>query len=198
MNREQQIEDLTKLIQAKEIHPCDDDVHCEDCYCACKGMAEMIYKAGYRKVPKGSFICSGSETNLDVEVCNNCEMQQANELFERDKEIERLRKENEALKRVDNRVAFCKAYDQIRAENKRLKSENKQLQEQLNSANAGNVNCSGCEAVETNAVKEFAEKLKDICASKTTFEQDEEGNEYMVFGEVGKCDIDGLLKEYEK
>ena len=48
------------------------------------------------------------------------------------------------------------------------------------------------------AVKEFAEKLKDICASKTTFEQDEEGNEYMVFGEVGKCDIDGLLKEYEK
>ena len=95
MNREQQIEDLTKLIQAKEIRPCDDDVHCEDCYCACKGMAEMIYKAGYRKVPKGSFICSGSETNLDVEVCNNCGMQQADELFERDKEIERLKAENE-------------------------------------------------------------------------------------------------------
>ena len=131
-------------------------------------IAEVLYNAGYRKVPKGSFICSGSEANLDVEVCNNCEMQQADELFERDKEIERL------------------------------KAENKQLQEQLNSANAGNVNCSGCELVEINAVKEFAEKLKDICASKTTFEQDEEGNEYMVFGEVGKCDIDGLLKEYEK
>ena len=136
MNREQQIEDLTKLIQAKEIRHCDDDVHCEDCYCACKGMAEMIYKAGYRKVPKGSFICSGSETNLDVEVCNNCGMQQADELFERDKEIERLQKENEALKRVDNRVAFCKAYDQIKAENKRLKAE------------------------KGNAVKEFAEKVK--------------------------------------
>jgi hypothetical protein len=160
--------------------------------------AKALFEAGYRKVPKGSFICSGSEANLDVEVCNNCEMQQADELFERDKEIERLQKENEVLKRVDNRVAFCKAYDQIRAENKRLKAENKQLQEQLNSANAGKVNCSGCEAVETNTVKEFAEKLKDICASKTTFEQDEEGNEYMVFGEVGKCDIDGLLKEYEK
>lgn len=50
MNKEQQIKELTKLIQAKEIHPCDDDVHCEDCYCACKGMAEMIYNAGYRKV----------------------------------------------------------------------------------------------------------------------------------------------------
>lgn len=99
-------------------------------------IAEVLYNAGYRKVPKGSFICSGSETNLDIEVCNNCEMQQANELFERDKEIERLQKENEALKRVDNRVAFCKAYDQIRAENKCLKAE------------------------KGNAVKEFAEKVK--------------------------------------
>lgn len=161
MNREQQIEDLTKLIQAKEIHPCDDDVHCEDCYCACKGMAEMIYKAGYRKVPKGSFICSGSEANLDVEVCNNCEMQQADELFERDKEIERL------------------------------KAENKQLQEQLNSANAGNVNCSGCGLVETNAVKEFAEHLK-----KYAIKTNSPAWGLIEFVEVS--DIDRLLKEYEK
>lgn len=161
MNREQQIEDLTKLIQAKEIRPCDDDVHCEDCYCACKGMAEMIYKAGYRKVPKGSFICSGSETNLDVEVCNNCEMQQADELFERDKEIERL------------------------------KAENKQLQEKLNPPNAGNVNCSGCGLVETNAVKEFAEKLKE--KTGTSFDY------YKHFQKVVLSEqIDELLKEYEK
>lgn len=161
MNKEQQIEDLTKLIQAKEIRPCDDDVHCEDCYCACKGMAEMIYKAGYRKVPKGSFICSGSEANLDVEVCNNCEMQQADELFERDKEIERL------------------------------KAENKQLQEQLNSANAGNVNCSGCGLVETNAVKEFAEHLK-----KYAIKTNSPAWGLIEFVEVS--DIDRLLKEYEK
>lgn len=95
MNKEQQIEELAKLVQAKEVYPCGDDVHCEDCYCVFKEIAEMIYKAGYRKVPKGSFICSGSEANLDVEVCNNCEMQQADELFERDKEIERLKAENE-------------------------------------------------------------------------------------------------------
>ncbi len=49
MNKEQQIEELTKLIQTKEISHCDDDMHCEDCYCGCKGMAEMIYNAGYRK-----------------------------------------------------------------------------------------------------------------------------------------------------
>lgn len=142
MNREQQIEDLTKLIQAKEIHPCDDDVHCEDCYCACKGMAEMIYKAGYRKVPKGSFICSGSEANLDVEVCNNCEMQQADELFERDKEIERLQKENEA--------------------------------------------------VETNAVREFARKVKKCSYCDNDF-MDGKWHRYVFVD-----DIDKLFKEYEK
>lgn len=162
MNKEQQIEELAKLVQAKEVYPCGDDVHCEDCYCACKGMAEMIYKAGYRKVPKGSFICSGSETNLDIEVCNNCGMQQADELFERDKEIERL------------------------------KAENKQLQEQLNSANAGNVNCSGCEAVETNAVKEFARKVKKCSYCDNVF-MDGKWHRYVFVD-----DIDELLKEYEK
>ena len=192
MNKEQQIEELAKLVQAKEVYPCGDDEHCEDCYCVFKEIAEMIYKAGYRKVPKGSFVCSGRETNLDVEVCNNCGMQQADELFERDKEIERLQKENEALKRVDNRVAFCKAYDQIRAENKRLKAENKQLQEQLNSANAGNVNCSGCEAVEINAVKEFARKVKKCSYCDNVF-MDGKWHRYVFVD-----DIDKLLKEYEK
>lgn len=172
MNKEQQIEEMTKLIQAKETSPCDDDVHCEDCYCACKGMAETIYNAGYRKVPKGSFICSGSEANLDVEVCNNCEMQQADELFERDKEIERL------------------------------KAENKQLQEQLNSANAGNVNCSGCGLVETNAVKEFAERVKlettvdnRLCVREYDIGYNDGYSEaYYSFHKI----IDGLLKEYEE
>lgn len=50
MTKEHQIEEMTKLIQAKEIYPCDDDEHCEDCYCACKGMAEALYNAGYRNV----------------------------------------------------------------------------------------------------------------------------------------------------
>lgn len=172
MTREQQIEELTKLIQAKEISHCDDDMHCEDCYCGCKGMAEMIYKAGYRKVTKGSFICSAYETNLDVEICNNCGMKQADELFERDKEI------------------------------KRLKAENKQLQEQLNSANAGNVNCSGCGLVETNAVKEFAERVKlettvdnRLCVREYDIGYNDGYSEaYYSFHKI----IDGLLKEYEK
>lgn len=35
--------------------------------------------------------------NMDIEVCNNCGMKQADELFERDKEIERLEAENKRL-----------------------------------------------------------------------------------------------------
>ena len=94
MNKEQQIEEMATFIHGKRDKNGSEKT------------AKALFEAGYRKVPKGSFICSADEANLDVEVCNNCGMEQANELFERDKEIERLRKENEALKRADNRVAL--------------------------------------------------------------------------------------------
>lgn len=42
-----------------------------------------------------------------------------------------------------------------------LESENERLKTQLAQANAGTVNCSGCRLVELNAVKEFAEMLKE-------------------------------------
>lgn len=167
MNKEQQIEELTKLIQAKEIHPCDDDVHCEDCYCACKGMAEMIYKAGYRKVPKGSFICSGSETNLDIEVCNNCGMQQADELFERDKEIERLE-----------------------AENKRLSAKLGQILLSIDTVKEMNAMCN-IDEQRKQAVKEFAEKVKKCSYCDNVF-MDGKWHRYVFVD-----DIDKLLREYE-
>ena len=159
------MEELIKLIFRKTRgidEDCDNDFNCSDCYCPSKMLARFIYEAGYRKIPKGSFICSGSEANLDVEVCNNCGMEQADELFERYKEIERL------------------------------KAENKQLQEQLNSANAGNVNCSGCELVEINAVKAFARKVKNCSYCDNVF-MDGKWHRYVFVD-----DIDGLLKEYEK
>lgn len=168
MNKEQQIEEIEQFIydyvdskQPKGVYLFGSRINeVAKPFVHNKGLSEALYNAGYRKIPKGSFICSADKTNLDVEVCNNCEMQQADELFERDKEIERL------------------------------KAENKQLQEKLNSANAGNVNCSGCEAVKTNAVKEFAQKLKE--KTGTNFDY------YKHFQKIVLSEqIDELLKEYE-
>lgn len=106
MNKEQQIEEIMLTIPQK-IVAYNGDPKGQHLYGEQRlQIAEVLYNAGYRKVPKGSFICSADETNLDIEVCNNCGMKQADELFERDKEIERLQKENEALKRMDNRVAL--------------------------------------------------------------------------------------------
>lgn len=49
MTRQEQIEEMTKLINSKEIYPCEDDVHCENCFCSHKDTAEKLYNAGYRK-----------------------------------------------------------------------------------------------------------------------------------------------------
>nr|DAG38858.1 MAG TPA: hypothetical protein [Caudoviricetes sp.] len=70
MTKEQQIEELTKLIQTKEMHPCGDDIPCADCYCACKGMAEMIYNAGYRKVPENERFVNNMKNVLEIEKKN--------------------------------------------------------------------------------------------------------------------------------
>lgn len=50
MTKQEQIEEITKLINSKEKYPCEDDVHCENCFCANKDTAEKLYDAGYRKV----------------------------------------------------------------------------------------------------------------------------------------------------
>lgn len=99
--------------------------------------AKALFEAGYRKVPKYAVILSPEERDEEMKAYNE----------------ERKERENELL---TIQMACVSAY----VEADRLKAENKQLQEQLNSANAGNVNCSGCGLVETNAVKEFAERVK--------------------------------------
>lgn len=175
MTKEQQIEEMTKLIQAKEIRPCDDDVHCENCYCACKGMAEMIYNAGYRKVPKYAVILSHEERDKETKAYNE----------------ERKERENELL---TIQMTCLSAYFEV----EQLQKENKQLQEQLNSANAGNVNCSGCGLVEINAVKEFAKKVKgQFILLEQRYIAMLDGKAHSA---VFECEskIDELLKEYEK
>lgn len=70
-----------------------------------------------------------------------------------------------------------------------LESENERLKTQLAQANAGIVNCSGCKLVELNAVKEFAERLKEHPTMK-------------IYSLHNACEripkaIDETLKEYE-
>ena len=158
----------THIPQDKGIdEDCDNDFNCSDCYCPSKMLARFIYEAGYRKVPKGSFICSGSETNLDVEVCNNCGMQQANELFERDKEIERLE-----------------------AENKRLSAKLGQILLSIDTVKEMNAMCN-IDEQRKQAVKEFAEKVKKCSYCDNVF-MDGKWHRYVFVD-----DIDKLLKEYE-
>lgn len=158
MNKELQIEEMQKKMKK-----------CYEKYGSLnfKWFAEALYNAGYRKVPKGSFICSADETNLDVEICNNCEMQHANELFERDKEIERLK-----------------------AENKRLSGKLGQILLSIDTVKEMNAMCNIYEQ-RKQAVKEFAEKVKKCSYCDNVF-MDGKWHRYVFVD-----DIDKLLNEYE-
>lgn len=168
MNKEQQIEEIMmtipQIIVAYNGDPKGQHLYGEQRL----QIAEVLYNAGYRKVPKGSFICSGSETNLDVEVCNNCGMKQADELFERDKEIERLK-----------------------AENKRLAAKLGQILLSIDTVKEMNAMCN-IDEQRKQAVKEFAEKVKKCSYCDNVF-MDGKWHRYVFVD-----DIDKLFKEYEK
>lgn len=168
MNKEQQIKEIMLTIPQK-IVAYNGDSKGQHLYGEQRlQIAEVLYNAGYRKIPDGAVILSPEERDEEMKAYNE----------------DRKERENELL-------TIQMACFSAQVEVERLKAENKQLQEQLNSANAGNVNCSGCEAVETNAVKEFAEKLKE----KTGIIFDY----YKHFQKVVLSEqIDELLKEYEK
>lgn len=86
-------------------------------------------------------------------------------------------------------TTLCENPDEYACEWKRqLTDEIDRLKIHLAQANAGIANCSGCRLVEINAVKEFAEKLKNDCVYS------------FIFGQKLTTEkrIDDLLKEYEK
>lgn len=168
MNKEQQIKEIMLTIPQK-IVAYNGDPKGQHLYGEQRlQIAEVLYNAGYRKVPKSSFVCSGSEANLDVEVRNNCEMQQANELFERDKEIERLK-----------------------AENKRLSEKLGQILLSIDTVKEMNAMCNIYEQ-RKQAVKEFAEKVKKCSYCDNVF-MDGKWHRYVFVD-----DIDKLFNEYEK
>ena len=88
-------------------------------------------------------------------------------------------------------IEYDKAFERLKAQQREID----RLKIQLEQANAGIVNCHGCELDETNGVEEFAERLKDLL--------------YTVYGKHGAplgdltaediaCEIDELLKEYKE
>lgn len=92
-------------------------------------------------------------------------------------------------------TTLCENPDEYACEWKRqLTAEIDRLKIHLEQANAGIVNCSGCRLVEINAVKEFAEKVKEKFNGyeATYYNGHEEG-----FHDLQE-EIDELLKEYEK
>lgn len=168
MTREQQIEEIMLTIPQK-IVAYNGDPKGQHLYGEQRlQIAEVLYNAGYRKVPKGSFICSADKTNLDVEVCNNCGMQQADELFERDKEIERLE-----------------------AENKRLSAKLVQILLSIDTVKEMNAMCN-IDEQRKQAVKEFVRKVKKCSYCDNVF-MDGKWHRYVFVD-----DIDKLFNEYEK
>ena len=51
MTKQEQIEEMTKIIQhEEEIYPCEDDVIVRIAFALYKNTAEKLYNAGYRKI----------------------------------------------------------------------------------------------------------------------------------------------------
>ena len=78
---------------------------------------------------------------------------------------------------------YDKAFERLKAQQREID----RLKIQLEQANARIVNCHGSELDETNAVKEFAEKLKEKAYTNNYCQE-----------VILKSEIDELLKEYEK
>ena len=170
MGREKQIEEMARV--ACEHFDCDMvGQPCTKCktydkHCYTIHQAEILYNAGYRKTFTSDLV---SDT-------------------------QKAYKEGYEKGFLDGREEF----DIILQQNKQLlqareisKSDIERLKTQLQQANAGIVNCSGCHLVELNAVKDFAEKLKEKYGKSCS-------EYYPILIEITSDDIDELLKEYEK
>ena len=116
MTRQEQIEEMAKIIQHKEeIYSCEDDVHCENCFCAYKNTAEELYNAGYRKVD-----------DFEAE-------------YERLREV--IRQLNTDYNRAWERLkSDCREIGELKAENKQLKTECALLDDELRIARQDTIN----------------------------------------------------------
>lgn len=127
---------------------------------------------------KKALVCC---SNPSINYCKDCPYSKNGKFSCRDGEMFKdtldliTKQENEIAyikKQYDNQVSentqlhieYDKAFDRLKAQQREID----RLKIQLEQANAGIVNCHGCELEETNAVKEFAERLKrdSICTAQ--------------------------------
>ena len=134
----------------------------------------------------GKFSCRDGEMFKDT---LDLMTEQENEIEYRKKQYDNQTAENTRLY-----IEYDKAFERLKAQQREID----RLKIQLEQANARIVNCSGSELDETNAVKEFAEKLKE---EYRKLEQHHIGR-YDLNGHsaIYECEIkiDELIKEYEK
>ena len=83
MTEQEQIEEMAKFMHYKahgKDKDCDNE-KCEMCWCSCKNDAELLYNAGYRKLPEDSVVLSKEEyemlanqyKNLEIKYSNLCD-----------------------------------------------------------------------------------------------------------------------------
>lgn len=96
MTKEEQIEEITKLINSKEKYPCEDYVHCENCFCANKDTAEKLYDAGYHKIDE--FEKRLSDKYVEIDNLNRDYSNAFERLKSQQQEIGALKAKNEQLK----------------------------------------------------------------------------------------------------
>lgn len=178
MNKEQQIEEIEKVLQDEQLRISNTTDGfkklMKDGVCKCH--AEALYNAGYRKTFASDF---ASDTQKAYK-----------EGYE--KGIEETKAEIEILKIQNKNLGI--AFDRLNVRTEKLEVYNDKLSQGIYFGNGEQFSIA-IEKAKQKAVKEFAEKLKKI-----VFEQ---GNPYNVpYEEFSQANvlfmvIDELLKEYE-
>lgn len=198
-------EEIIKLAQFLHNRYCNEDACCKDineckiCNCTSKALAEVLYNAGYRKVPDGAVILTPEERDEELKACNE---KQA----ELEAEIDRLKADNEALQMWNE--AYMKENEKLKEENHKLENDLAGFDEFARGISKTRIEITG-EAIPTcktlleyikkeksNAVKEFSEKLKAKAHSVVGFNVRKKvyAKEYTI----NEIDIDEALKEFLK
>ena len=118
MTKQEQIEEMTKLINSKEIYPCEDDVHCENCFCSHKDTAVKLYNAGYRKIDdfeecRKCPAWSGTDCTRNKQLKTECALLDDELRIARQDTINVLNKVKEKLNNTPNGWAYTTYIDEL-------------------------------------------------------------------------------------